>query len=218
MAKATRKTTTPTPDPILKLVADANARFRERDAAWSASAKAEDNLGLLGDESAKVFGVDYLGPFRASFTTAEQIDANFKGRRAAIKSLIDMQMAALGKKLSVRQRRAAQASLARARLELRHLKEVASFIKRELEREQRRLRKFRQVAEYEKAVTRRNKADQAALVTVRALSKAQPRTIEGAAALVKFIADFFNDNERIFDGLYLGDVLYRAHAVMTAAA
>ena len=42
--------------------------------------------------------------------------------------------------------------------------------------------------------------------------------MSGAAALIKFVADFYDDRETIFHDMDFRDVLRRAHDVMQRAA
>jgi hypothetical protein len=81
------------------------------------------------------------------------------------------------------------ALIARDKFALHQIKEAADWLKAEWQRREDRSGRLRVKSGYEKAGTNRVIAESAAVRAVRALRDAKPRTMEGAAALIYFIAD-----------------------------
>jgi hypothetical protein len=82
------------------------------------------------------------------------------------------------------------ALIARDKFALHLIKEAADWLKAEWQRREDRAGRVRVKGGIEKAWTDRIIAEHAAVAAVRALRHAKPRTLEGAAALMRFIADF----------------------------
>jgi hypothetical protein len=198
MAKATEKHITPkqtgpAPDPILDLISQARKRIDEWDLAGEVVRKLRAKLGEHNCRPAQVFGLEYFGAGMFGndhYHSLAQID---KGRKFAEgrvrKSLAETQETLKRKRISGEVRAKLLALIARDKFALHLIKEAADRIRAEWQRPEDRSGRLRVKSGLEKAWTRRVIAENAVLQAVRALRNAKPRTLEGAAALIRFIAD-----------------------------
>jgi hypothetical protein len=199
MAKAAKKHTTakkigPAPDPILDLIAHARKRLDEYYLAIAAARKLREKVGDHNCGPAEVFGLgEYFGHGmfgNMKYHSLRQIEEGreFAERRVR-KPLAENQKVLKRKRIRDEVRVKLRALIARDKFALRQIKEAADWLKSEWQRQEDRSGRLRVKSGYEKAAFNRTNAETAAILAVRALRDAKPRTLEGAAALIRFIAD-----------------------------
>jgi len=152
---------------------------------------------------------------RSRLGTLQQIDEGRKfAERSVRKPLADRQKELKGKRISDAGRTNLLALIARDKFALQQIKEAAAWLKAEWRRREDRSTRLRVKSGFEKAATNRVLADSAAVLAVRDLRNAKPRTVEGAAALIRFIADHYDRDGIVEYEIDLGAALTRASDVL----
>jgi hypothetical protein len=225
MAKAARVLSTPrrtasSPDPILKMIADADlslARLRR------ATDEQQTIRGKIGDENTRYPTIEGPLAFHRLFTTytfesVGEFERNCRtataGQRRVIK---DATKSLKSGKLDAYQQKIAQRNIIQAKAELVQIPLLRAWGTREWRREKLRLERLWRSSGYDKARDRIGVAHMAAYDAVSAVVEAKPRTVEGCLALMKFVADRTMRENLILRLDTESDVsapLYRAHDIL----
>ena len=215
---ATKKTGT-APDPILKLIADANIHLHEFIQASEEEAAIREKIGEHNCQRSR-FSLpsrfDFLRGY--SFTVAYPFfDDQIKLIAKRAKENIEESRRLLKKKgISPATAQRARDSIMSWTREVQERKEAKEWLENAVRRDQVRLNKLWRTTGYYNARRRLMAANSAATDAVKAVSDAKPTTFEGSVALIKFVADRALYSAR--KGLPMTDLdaeicapLYRAH-------
>jgi hypothetical protein len=194
MPKATRKTTTPkktgtAPDPILKLIADADRRLQEYRLAANEEAEIRSKIGERNSQRCFFRLPSRFDDFAAGFSYG-----NTKMLEADVKRIAGLAKEAIKESRRSLRRKRTSADAARDTIEYwkRHLqerKEARDWLDNEIRREETRRNRLWRTSGYGPARRRLVEAKAPADDALKAVLEAKPTTFEGALALIKFVAD-----------------------------
>jgi hypothetical protein len=228
MPKAkTKHTTAKKTDPMLGLIDTARRRIHDLCQAVDAHAKLEDKLGVtISMRTALVIGPRWFDQLfnRSYFYNIKEIDDAQTAATTRLRAVIADETKKLkGKaKLSASEEHTSRTGIARAKFEMTQIAPAVEWLKREYQSDRAMLDRASRKSGYAKTRNAEIAAEVDALLAVRALSKVKPATIDGAIALVKFVADAnkAGDSWHVeIDGeLDLGEALHQALTWMPVAA